>query len=120
MKKQARILVVEDEDNVRLLVSEELQDEGYVVESAANAEEALSKLEKTQFDLATIDIEMPGMNGIELAGLLRQKIPGIKIVLLTAYSHYKYDLASWAADAYIVKSADLSELKNTIAKLLHM
>ncbi len=120
MVKQARILVVEDEENVRLLISEELQDSGYIVETAANAEEALKKLDKNRFDLATIDVEMPGMNGIELAGLLRQKFPGIKIVLLTAYSHYKYDLASWAADAYIVKSADLEELKRTIAKLMSM
>ncbi|WP_041083463.1 response regulator [Thermotoga profunda] len=118
--KKIKILVVDDEHNIRLLISEELKDLGYEVETASNADEALEKFERMSFDLVTIDIEMPGKNGIELAGILRQKYPGLRIVLLTAYSHYKYDLASWAADAYIVKSADLTELKDTIKKLLQM
>ncbi|MEJ5229453.1 MAG: response regulator [Pseudothermotoga sp.] len=117
---KTRILVVDDEENIRLLISEELRDLGYDVETASNAEEALEKFEKDNFELATIDVEMPGKSGIELAGVLRQKFPGLRIVLLTAYSHYKYDLASWAADAYVVKSADMTELKETIAKLLQM
>lgn len=118
--KKTKILVVDDEHNIRLLISEELKDLGYEVETASNADEALEKFEGTNFDLVTIDVEMPGKSGIELAGILRQKYPGLRIVLLTAYSHYKYDLASWAADAYIVKSADLTELKDTIKKLLQM
>ncbi|MGJ8455079.1 response regulator [Pseudothermotoga sp. U03pept] len=117
---KTRILVVDDEENIRLLISEELKDLGYDVETASNADEALEKFEKDNFELATIDVEMPGKSGIELAGTLRQKFPGLRIVLLTAYSHYKYDLASWAADAYVIKSADMTELKETIAKLLQM
>jgi len=117
---KTRILVVDDEENIRLLISEELKDLGYDVETASNADEALEKFEKDDFELATIDVEMPGKSGIELAGILRQKFPGLRIVLLTAYSHYKYDLASWAADAYVIKSADMTELKETIAKLLQM
>lgn len=118
--KKIKILVIDDEQNIRLLISEELKDLGYEVEIASNAKEALEKFEHANFDLVTIDIEMPGTNGIELAGILRQKYPGLRIVLLTAYSHYKYDLASWAADAYVVKSVDLTELKDTIKKLLQM
>ncbi|HOJ88774.1 MAG TPA: response regulator [Pseudothermotoga sp.] len=118
--KKVKILVIDDEQNIRLLISEELKDMGYEVETASNADEALKEFEKTTFDLVTIDVEMPGKNGIELAGILRQKYPGLRIVLLTAYSHYKYDLASWAADAYVVKSADLTELKDTIRKLLQL
>lgn len=118
--KKAKILVIDDEQNLRLLMSEELKDLGYEVETASDADEALKKFDRTNFDLVTIDIEMPGKNGIELAGILRQKYPGLRIVLLTAYSHYKYDLSSWAADAYVVKSADLTELKETVKKLLQM
>ncbi|ABV32950.1 MULTISPECIES: response regulator [Pseudothermotoga] len=120
MMKEAKILVVDDEQNLRLLISEELEELGYKVETVSNAEEALKRIESDDFDLATIDIEMPGMNGIELAGILRQKYPALRIILLTAYSHYKYDLASWAADAYVVKSTDLTELKETVKKLLQM
>lgn len=117
---RAKILVVDDEENIRLLLSEELTDEGYDVQTAKDAEECLKKFEKESFDLVVLDIEMPGKNGIEVAGELRKRFPGLKIVLLTAYSHYKYDMSSWAADAYVVKSADLTELKRTIEELLKM
>ncbi|MCD6253595.1 MAG: response regulator [Thermotogae bacterium] len=115
----ARILVVEDEDNMRTLIKEELMDAGYDVDDAPNAEEALKKLSENGYDLITVDIEMPGMNGLELAGKIREMKRNAKIVLLTAYSHYKSDLSSWAADAYVVKSMDFTELRETIAKLLN-
>jgi len=114
----ARILVVEDEDNMRTLIKEELTDAGYDVDDAPNAEEALKRLSENGYDLITVDIEMPGMNGLELAGKIREMKRDAKIVLLTAYSHYKSDLSSWAADAYVVKSMDFTELRETIAKLL--
>ncbi|HPE68261.1 MAG TPA: response regulator [Thermotogota bacterium] len=113
-----KILVVEDEDNMRFLISEELADEGYEVQTASNAKECLEKLLADSFDLITVDVEMPEMNGLELAGEIRaRKIP-VKIVLLTAYSHYKADLSSWAADAYVVKSSNLVELKEVLGSLL--
>lgn len=116
-----RILVVEDEPNMRLLIAEELMDAGYEVDEAENADEAVKKFGEKQYDLVTIDIEMPGsMNGLELAGKLREIRRETKLVLLTAYSHYKSDMASWAADAYIVKSADLTELKEVISRLINM
>ncbi|MFN6991706.1 MAG: response regulator [Fervidobacterium sp.] len=115
-----RILVVEDEPNMRLLVSEELSDAGYDVDEAENAEEAIRKFSERTYDLVTIDIEMPGMNGLELAGKLREIRRETKLILLTAYSHYKSDMASWAADAYVVKSSDLTELKEIISRLINM
>ncbi|WP_448375419.1 response regulator [Fervidobacterium sp.] len=115
-----RILVVEDEPNMRLLVTEELMDAGYEVDEAENGEEAIKKFSAKAYDLVTIDIEMPGMSGLELAGKLREIRREAKLVLLTAYSHYKSDMASWAADAYIVKSSDLTELKEVISRLINM
>ena len=113
-----RILIVEDEENMRLLLEEEFADEGYEIISTASGKDAIEILKKNDINLATIDIEIPDMNGLELAGLLRKEYPELKIILLTAYSHYKQDLSSWAADAYIVKSSDLSELKITAKELL--
>mgnify|MGYP001020604167 FL=1 len=115
-----RILVVEDEPNMRLLVTEELMDAGYEVDEAENGEAALKRFREKTYDLVTIDIEMPGMDGLELAGRLREIRKETKLVLLTAYSHYKSDMASWAADAYIVKSSDLTELKEVISRLINM
>ena len=114
-----RILIVEDEKNMRLLLEEELEESGFEVVSASSAEEAIGILNlDTSFNLITIDIEMQGMNGLELAGTKRKQYPEKKIVLLTAYTHYKHDLSSWAADAYVVKSPDFSELKSLVEELL--
>ncbi|MCD6449442.1 MAG: response regulator [Thermotogaceae bacterium] len=114
-----KVLVADDEPNMRLLIREELEEMGLEVEEASNGEEALEKFQKGNFDLVTLDIEMPGMNGLEIAGKLREMKKDVKIILLTAYSHYKSDLASWAADSYVVKSMDFTELKEEVKRLLN-
>ncbi len=116
----AKILVVEDEDAMRMLIKEELEDEGYEVKTVSNGKEALEYLASNDVDLITLDIEMPDMNGLEVAGKVRDMKKDTKIILLTAYSHYKSDLSSWAADDYVVKSSDLSDLKKAIKHLLEV
>ncbi|BBE30691.1 two-component system response regulator [Tepiditoga spiralis] len=117
----ARILIVDDEDNIRMLIKEELEDSNFEIVDAPSAKKALQILSNDQeFDIVCTDIEMPDMNGLELAGEIRKKYPNKKIILLTAYSHYKSEMASWAADAYVVKSMDLTELKETINNLLKL
>ncbi len=116
MKK--KILVVDDEPNIRDLLREELEEEGYIVDVAENGEKAIEKYFSGDYDLIVLDIEMPGMNGLEVAGLIRERKKDAKILILTAYSHYKYDLSSWAADEYVVKSIDFTELKEKVKKLL--
>ena len=113
-----RILVVDDEESIRFLYQEELEEEGFEVEVAVNGEEALQKLSRFKPDLITLDIKMPGMNGIETLKKIREIERKIPIVMCSAYGEYKQDLTTWASDAYIVKCADLTELKSTIRKLL--
>ncbi|AIY87001.1 MULTISPECIES: response regulator [unclassified Thermotoga] len=113
-----RILVVDDEPNIRELLKEELQEEGYEVDTAENGEEALKKFFSRNYDLVILDIEMPGISGLEVAGEIRKKKKDAKIILLTAYSHYRSDLSSWAADEYVVKSFNFDELKEKVKKLL--
>ncbi|ABQ47436.1 MULTISPECIES: response regulator [Thermotoga] len=113
-----RILVVDDEPNIRELLKEELQEEGYEIDTAENGEEALKKFFSGNYDLVILDIEMPGISGLEVAGEIRKKKKDAKIILLTAYSHYRADLSSWAADEYVVKSFNFDELKEKVKKLL--
>lgn len=113
-----RILVVDDEENIRILYSEELQDEGYDVIVASNAEEADIKIRESNPDLITLDIKMPGMDGIELLRKLRERDKNIPIVMCSAYSDYKQDFRTWASEAYIIKSSDMVELKSTIREIL--
>ena len=114
-----RILVVDDEENIRMLYQEELQEEGYEVTAASNGNEALNVLSKAgPFDLVTLDIRMPGMDGINTVRAIKDKYQGLAVVLVTAYGEYKQDFSTWASDAYIVKSADLTELKATIKRII--
>ncbi len=116
MKK--KILVVDDEEGLRLLYKEELEDEGAVVTLAASGAEAIERLEEGSFDLILLDIKMPGMDGVEVLRRVKEKWSDIPVILCTAYPHYKHDFGTWASDAYVVKSSDLSELKKTMKEVL--
>jgi len=116
MKK--KILVVEDEEGLRLLYEEELKAEGYEVLTARNGREAIQQLEVGKPDLIILDIVMPVMDGMEALGRIVGKDRKIPIVLHTSYSGYQQDFMSWAADAYLTKSVDLSELKDKVKELL--
>jgi len=115
-----KILVVDDEESIRLLYKEELEEDGFVVEVAKDGLEALKQVPLFKPDLITLDIKMPGLNGIETLKRIREMERQVFIVMCSAYGEYKQDLTTWASDAYVVKCADLTELKNTIRKLLRL
>jgi two-component system, response regulator, stage 0 sporulation protein F len=113
-----KILVVDDEENIRCLYKEELEEDGFTVDLAKNGSEALDKIAGSRPDLVTLDIKMPGMDGIEVLKRIRENERDLPVILCSAYNEYKQNFATWASDAYVVKCADLSELKSTIKKLL--
>jgi CheY-like chemotaxis protein len=114
----ATILVVEDDQNQRLLYEQELKLEGHEVVTASDGKDALGKIQEQLPDLIIMDINMPKMDGIETMGKILGKNKEIPVIINTAYSNYKDNFMSWAADAYIVKSSDLVELKNTVKEVL--
>jgi len=114
----AAILIVEDDKNQRLLLQEELELDGYVVLAAANARDALDACSRAMPDLVVLDIGMPCMDGLELLGKLLGVNNRLPVVIYTAYSSYQDNFMSWAADAYLVKQSDLSELKRAIRNVL--
>jgi DNA-binding response OmpR family regulator len=113
-----KILVVDDEENIRFLYQEELEDEGYTVDVAAHGQEALEKVNTFRPDLVTLDIRMPGMDGVETLRKIREVQRNLPVILCSAYGEYKQDLTTWASDAYVIKTSDLTELKGTIKTLL--
>lgn len=113
-----RILVVDDDENHRLLYSRALRQSGYEVETASDADEALARCGDRSFSVAVVDIEMPGLDGLELLGKLREKWPSMSLIINSAYSTYKADFKSWVADGYVIKSSDLEPLKEKIRELL--
>ena len=116
--KKYRLLVVDDEKHICELYKSELEDEGYRVTVANSGSEALSAVERNPPDIIILDIQMPGMDGIETLEKLIGRDKGIPVILNTAYSHYREDFTTWGADAYVVKSSDTSKLKLEIKRLL--
>ncbi|RKZ31770.1 response regulator [bacterium] len=114
----ARILVVDDEKNILALYKEELSEEGYEVTTAASAKEALELLEKDNFDAVILDIRMPEEDGISALEKMMVKRRDLPVLINTAYSTYKDNFLTWLAEDYIIKSADLSELKDKIKHIL--
>ena len=114
-----KILIVDDEENIRFLYEQELIDEGYQTVLAQDGKECLEKVEAESPDLIILDIRMPKMDGLEAIGKIIELNKSIPIIINTAYSTYKDDFMSWAADAYVVKSYDLDSLKSTIKEVLN-
>jgi DNA-binding response OmpR family regulator len=113
-----KILIVDDEENIRLLYSEELRDRGYEVETAESADQVEQKIREFNPDVITLDIKMPGIDGIEYLRKLREENVQTPVILCSAYSHYKQDFRSWASEAYVVKSSQIDELADTIREIL--
>ena len=112
------VLVADDELSIRKLYQRELRREGYNVLFASNAQEAIQMAREASPDLVIMDIRMPGMDGIEAMGRILEEKNEIPVVINTAYSSYKNSFMSWCADAYVTKSSDLTELKDTIRNIL--
>jgi len=114
----ARLLVVDDEKDIRHLFAAELEDEGYTVRCAGSGTEAAALLREDDFDAVILDIQLKGESGLQiLQDIVREKTD-LPVILCTAFSCYKDDFSSWLADAYVVKSSDLTELKAEIRRVL--
>jgi DNA-binding response OmpR family regulator len=110
-----KLLVVDDDANVQRLYKDELEDEGYNVIIASTGKSALDKFETEKPDLVTLDILLPDIDGISLLRKMKEQRPDVPILMATAYD-YRDDFAVWASEAYVVKSSDLSELKEQIKR----
>jgi two-component system, response regulator, stage 0 sporulation protein F len=112
------ILVVDDDKSLRRLYKSELEAEGYGIMLAADGSQAMDLVNRGMPDLVVMDIRMPGMDGLETMGRLLHEHGGVPVILHTAYSCYQDDFLAWAADGYVIKSADLEPLKEKIRDVL--
>lgn len=114
----ARLLVVDDEQDIRYLFQCELEDEGYQVDAVGSAAEAESQLQQASYDLVILDIQIGSDNGLAVLQDIISRQKDLPVILCTAFSCYKEDFSSWLADGYVVKSSDLTELKKEIQRVL--
>jgi DNA-binding response OmpR family regulator len=113
-----KILVVDDEKNIRLLLREELTDEGYEVIEADTGAKALELIKKEKPDLVTLDIKMPDEDGLSILRKIREIEYDLPVIICSAYSVFKSDFSTVAADYYVTKSSDFEELKSKIREIL--
>jgi len=116
----AKILVVDDEPNIRRLFRDELEDEGHTIDQAEDGQEALNALEKTDYDLVLLDLRMPKVNGIEFLENARETRPNLPVIVVTAVRGIESDYDLWAShvSAIVNKPVDLDELKEQVDKAL--
>ncbi len=114
----AHLLVIDDEGDIRHLYAAELEEEGHTVVTCGNRNDAMAQFHHQAFDLVILDIQLDQESGLELLQEIAREREKTPVVICSAYSCYKDDFSSWLADAYVVKSSNLNELKSEVRRIL--
>ncbi len=114
-----KVLVVDDESHIRMLYQEELQSAGFNVALSDGREPIMTVIGRENPDIVVLDIKLGGtVSGLDLLQTIRAENNTLPVVLSSAFESFQHDLKSIAADAYCVKSIDLTNLKETIKSVL--
>jgi len=120
MDSHEKILVVDDEKNVRVLFERILAKEGYEVECAASGSEAIDKLANNSFDLVVTDLKMEGIDGLDLIRKGKKTNQAIPFILISGYgtAQTAVSAAQEGADVYLMKPIDMKDLKLAVKRAL--
>lgn len=120
MAVKNKILVVDDEEALRTVLSAELEGEGYQVSTAGDGEEAIKILGSQQFHLILLDIKMPNVDGFEVLKFVKQQQPSTKVIMLTGFADLKNAIESkkLGAEDFVSKPYDLVDLLTTVERVL--
>lgn len=111
-----KVLVVDDEKHIRMLYQDELELEGYAVATSDGTEPILDVIKREDPAVVVLDIKLgPDISGLNLLQTIRSSELDRPVILSTAYDSFQHDIKSIAATAYVVKSVDLTDLKDKIA-----
>ncbi len=118
-QRPASVLIVEDEANMRMTLTDILRDEGYEVSAAACGEEAVEMCSKRGYDVVLMDVRMPGMDGVEAFRRIRNHAPGIRVIMMSAYSvdELKEAALDEGAIAFLAKPLDVEQLIKLIGEV---
>ena len=115
----AQVLLVEDESKLRLLYRLELQSEGNEIIEAATGYEAMRVLKSDcPLDAVILDLNLPDVKGWHVLNVILACRPNLPVIINTAYGSFREEFRDWHAEAYVVKSSDLSPLKDALARCL--
>jgi DNA-binding NtrC family response regulator len=120
MKQKPKVLIIDDNQNMRETLADILEEKGYDVVTAKTGQEALGATEKSFFNIHLIDINLPDKIGIELLRSFKNAYPVRKNIMITASTSLKYavDAVNLGADAYILKPIDLIKLDQIMKECL--
>ena len=122
MDKNARILIVDDDENIRKTMQTILEDEGYVVDLATTGNEAVEMTQETAYNVALLDIRLPDMEGIELLKLIKDSVPRTRKIMVTGYPSMQNAITALnrSADAYLIKPVDVEKLLDMVKEQLRL
>ena len=115
-----RILIVDDDENIRKILSLILRQTGYLVDTAASGEEAIAKSDANFYNLALIDVRLPDIEGTKLLTLMKETTPRMMKVILTGFPLLENALQAInrGVDGYLAKPVNTSQLLKTVSQLL--
>jgi DNA-binding NtrC family response regulator len=116
LDQTTRILIIDDDENIRKVLATILEEEGYDIDTAETAKKAIEKTKKKFYNLALIDIRLPDMEGIELLTKMRETTPRMRKIIITGYPTIQNTMEALnrGADAYILKPFDVEKALDTI------
>ena len=119
----SRVLVVDDDDAVRIFVKRILDEDGYAVDASATGPDALTRIHEGQtYDLVVVDVCMPEMSGPQLVARMRQRGSQAKVLYVTGYADQLFDERDdhlWADEAFVDKPCTVQGLREAVSLLLH-
>jgi DNA-binding response OmpR family regulator len=118
MKQPAKILVVDDERTVRLMLETALRAQGYRVATAASGREALTQVEEEEFDLVLLDLQLGDTDGIEVLRAVKDRWPETEVILLTAHGSVNSAIAALRHGAYdyLLKPAQVNDIRERVER----
>jgi DNA-binding NtrC family response regulator len=122
LEKQAKIIIVDDDENIRKTMKAILEDEGYIVDLAKSGNEAIKMTQHTAYNIALLDIRLPDMEGVELLKLIKDNVPKTRKIMVTGYPSMQNAITALNknADAYLVKPVNVEKLLDTVREQLRL
>jgi DNA-binding NtrC family response regulator len=116
MVENARILIIDDDENIRKVLTTILEEEGYIIESVDTGKKAIERTKRKSYNLALIDIRLPDIEGIELLTRMKDTTPKMRKIIITGYPTIQnaVEAVNRGADAYIMKPFDVEKVLRTI------